>query len=40
MANLHVLEDFVREAADEIIDACTECGRCAEVCPVVLQLDA
>jgi len=35
MANLPVLEDFVREAADEIIDACTQCGRCVEVCPVV-----
>jgi Fe-S oxidoreductase len=29
------LEDFVREAAVEITDACTTCGRCVEVCPVV-----
>lgn len=32
---LPVLEDFVREAAGRITDACTQCGRCVEVCPVV-----
>jgi heterodisulfide reductase subunit D len=29
------LEDHVREAAAGITDACTRCGRCVEVCPVV-----
>ncbi len=29
------LSEFIEEAAGGILDACTRCGRCVEVCPVV-----
>ncbi len=29
------LSEFIGEAAGGILDACTRCGRCVEVCPVV-----
>ena len=29
------LADFVARTADDILDACTRCGRCVEVCPVI-----
>ena len=29
------LSEFVADAADDLLSACTGCGRCVEVCPVV-----
>jgi Fe-S oxidoreductase len=29
------LESYLRTQADAVLDACTLCGRCAEICPVV-----
>lgn len=29
------LGEFIAHAADDILEACTACGRCVEVCPVV-----
>jgi len=33
--NAPALADFVEDAAAGILNACTRCGRCVEVCPVV-----
>ena len=34
-STLPALEDFVGDAADSILQACTRCGHCVQACPVV-----